>query len=166
MVLAHFGVALFIIGTTIVSNHSVEKDLRMSLGESAEIGGHRFVFQGVTRLTGPNYTANRGKFQVFKGDEEVVVLEPEKRTYMAQAMPMTEAAIDWGLTRDLYVSLGENLGDGAWSVRLYYKPFMCWVWLGGLAMAFGGMLAVSDRRYRDTKNPKNTTTDTPTTENS
>ncbi|VAX06999.1 Cytochrome c heme lyase subunit CcmF [hydrothermal vent metagenome] len=171
MVLAHFGVALFIIGTTIVSNHSVERDLRMSLGESAEIGGYRFVFKGVTRSPGPNYTANRGEFQIFKDDVEVAVLEPEKRTYMAQTMPMTEAAIDWGLTRDLYVSLGENLGGGDWSVRLYYKPFMCWIWLGGLAMAFGGILAASDRRYRDTKQGKkqgssSTTTDAPATESS
>jgi len=173
MVLAHFGVALFIIGTTIVSNHSVEKDLRMSLGQSTEIAGHRFVFQGVQRSQGPNYTANRGRFQVFKGDDEVTILEPEKRTYMARGMPMTEAAIDWGLTRDLYVSLGEALGGGDWSVRIYYKPFMSWVWLGGLCMAFGGMLAISDRRYRGSKDKKKqgapakvASTDTPATENS
>jgi cytochrome c-type biogenesis protein CcmF len=148
MVIAHMGVAMFIVGATMVSNHGVEKDMRMSPGQSAEIGGHRFVFDGVVRAQGPNYIANQGKFHVYKGDTEIAVLEPQKRTYMAQRMPMTEAAIDWGLTRDLYVSLGEDLGGGDWSMRLYYKPYVRWIWLGGLAMALGGILAITDRRYR------------------
>ncbi|HEC17516.1 MAG TPA: heme lyase CcmF/NrfE family subunit [Sedimenticola sp.] len=154
MVLGHLGVAMFILGATMVSNHGIEKDVRMAPGESAEISGYRFVFDGVTRTPGPNFIANRGKFRVFRGDDEITILEPEKRTYLVQQMPMTEAAIDWGLTRDLYVSLGEDLGGGDWSMRLYYKPFVRWIWLGGLFMAFGGILAVTDPRYRSLKRKK------------
>ncbi len=153
MILAHLGVAMFILGATIVSHHGIEKDLRMSPGESTEISGYRFRFDGVIQTPGPNYTANQGKFTIFQGDKQVAVLEPQKRTYFAQGRPMTEAAIDWGLTRDLYVSLGEDLGGGDWSMRLYYKPFVRWIWLGGLAMAIGGVICISDRRYR-TRKPK------------
>ncbi len=148
MVLAHLGVAVCIIGITFVSNHGVEKDVRMAPGESLELAGHRFVFEGVADHQGPNYRADQGRIRVFKGDEEVVFLQPEKRTYLVQTKPMTEAAIDAGLTRDIYVSLGEPLGDGSWAVRLYYKPFVRWIWLGGLLMCLGGLLAVTDRRYR------------------
>ncbi|MEW8461348.1 MAG: cytochrome c-type biogenesis CcmF C-terminal domain-containing protein, partial [Candidatus Thiodiazotropha endolucinida] len=106
---------------------------------------------GVKRTPGPNYNAHRGSFQVSKDGEHMTTLEPEKRTYFVQTKPMTEAAIDWGLTRDLYVSLGEPLGAGDWSLRLYYKPYVRWIWLGGLLMGLGGILAVTDRRYRTAK---------------
>jgi len=151
MMLAHMGVAMFILGAAMVSHHGIEKDLRMSPGESAEISAYRFRFDGVIGTPGPNYTANQGKFTIFLDDKQVAVLEPQKRTYLAQGRPMTEAAIDWGFTRDLYVSLGEPLGDGDWSMRLYYKPFVRWIWLGGLAMALGGVICISDRRYRTKK---------------
>ncbi len=154
MVLAHLGVAMFIVGATMVSNHGVEKDVRMSPGTSQEISAYRFEFSGVSQSRGPNYIAHRGKFQIFKGEDQVATLQPEKRTYTVQTRPMTEAAIDWGLTRDLYVSLGEDLGNGDWSMRLYYKPYVRWIWLGGLFMAIGGVLAVTDRRYRTFKRIK------------
>jgi cytochrome c-type biogenesis protein CcmF len=112
------------------------------------VAGYDFLFEGVDRQAGPNYQANTGNFRVTKDDKEVAVLRPEKRVYLVQTKPMTEAAIDVGLTRDLYVSLGEPLEGGDWSLRVYYKPFVRWIWLGGIFMALGGLLAISDRRYR------------------
>jgi cytochrome c-type biogenesis protein CcmF len=148
MILAHLGVAVFIIGVTFVTQFDVEKDVRMSPGQSLELAGHTFLFEGVRTIKGPNYNADRGTIRAFKGDKEVAVLHPEKRTYLVQTKPMTEAGIDAGFTRDIYVSLGEALGGGDWSLRLYYKPFVRWVWLGGILIAIGGLLAASDRRYR------------------
>ena len=101
-----------------------------------------------TTTKGPNYTAYRGDLVASKDGELVAEMHPEKRIYLVQTMPMTEAAIDAGLTRDLFVALGEDLGNGAWSLRIYHKPFVRWMWLGGLIMAFGGGLAATDRRYR------------------
>jgi len=148
MLLAHLGVAMFILGITMVSNFGSEQDIRMSPGDVHEVAGYRFRFAGVTTVPGPNYRAVRGRFPVFEGDRRIAVLEPEKRTYFTSSKPMTEAAIDWGLTRDLYVSLGEPLGDGDWALRIYYKPYVRWIWLGGLCMALGGLLTITDRRYR------------------
>jgi cytochrome c-type biogenesis protein CcmF len=148
MVLAHLGVAMFVVGVTLVSNYGIENDVRMSPGDSAEIAGYTFKFGGVSDYPGPNYNAHRGRFEVSQEGQLIAVLEPEKRTYFVQTRPMTEAAIEWGLTRDLYVSLGEPLGNGDWSLRLYYKPYVRWIWLGALLMALGGILAITDRRYR------------------
>jgi len=148
MILAHLGVAVFIVGITMVSNYGVEEDIRMSPGDSAVIAGNEFKFEGVSAYAGPNYNAQRGRFIVSRDGVQVAVLEPEKRTYFVQTKPMTEAAIDPGLTRDLYVSLGEPLGRGDWSLRLYYKPYVRWIWLGAIFMALGGLLAITDRRYR------------------
>ncbi len=148
MWLAHVGVAMFIVGITMVSNYGIEQDIRMSPGDSQEMEGYTFVFQGVNRYRGPNYVADQGKFQVLKDGRQVAFLEPEKRTYLVQTRPMTEAAIDPSLTRDLYVSLGESVGGGDWAVRLYYKPYVRWIWLGSIFMALGGLVSVSDRRYR------------------
>ena len=148
MLLAHLGVAMFIVGVTMVSNFESEKDVRMSPGDVHEAAGYRFRFEGVETHPGPNYRAERGRFLVFKGEEQIAILQPEKRTYFASAKPMTEAAIDWGFTRDLYVSLGEPIGGGDWALRIYYKPYVRWIWLGGVLMALGGILAVTDRRYR------------------
>jgi len=147
MLLAHLGVAMFILGVTMVSNFGIEQDIRISPGDAHEVAGYRFRFAGVTMVPGPNYRAARGRFPVFDGDRRIAVLEPEKRTYFTSSKPMTEAAIDWGFTRDLYVSLGEPLGDGDWALRIYYKPYVRWIWLGGLCMALGGILAITDRRY-------------------
>jgi cytochrome c-type biogenesis protein CcmF len=148
MCTAHTGVAVFIIGVAMVQSYEVEKDMRMEVGDTVELGGYVFRFEGVTRTKGPNYTADRGQVVVTKGDDVETVLFPEKRVYTVQTMPMTEAAIDTGLTRDLYVSLGEPVGNGAWSVRVYYKPFVDWIWGGSFIMAMGGLLAITDRRYR------------------
>ncbi|MCG7955562.1 MAG: heme lyase NrfEFG subunit NrfE, partial [Candidatus Thiodiazotropha endolucinida] len=151
MILAHMGVAMFIVGVTMVSNFGKEHDVRMSPGDVSEIAGYEFRFDGVKRVPGPNYNAHRGSFQVSHNGEAFITLEPEKRTYFVQTRPMTEASIDWGFTRDLYVSLGEPLGGGDWSLRLYYKPYVRWIWLGGVLMSLGGILAVTDRRYRTAK---------------
>jgi len=147
MLLAHFGVAVFVIGVTLVKGYEVEKDVRMEAGDTAHVGGYEFRFDGVTQVPGPNYMASRGSLQVTRNGQPVTVMTPEKRSYFSHQMPMTEASISPGLTRDLYVSLGEPEGD-AWIVRVYYKPFVDWIWAGCLLMAFGGFLAVSDRRYR------------------
>jgi cytochrome c-type biogenesis protein CcmF len=148
MLVAHFGIAVFIIGITLVTQFDVEKDVRMSPGQSIELAGYTFRFEGVQMVPGPNYRADQGSIRVFKEGDEVALLHPQKRTYLVQTKPMTEAGIDAGFTRDIYVSLGEALGGGDWSLRLYYKPFVRWIWLGGILIAIGGLLAASDRRYR------------------
>jgi cytochrome c-type biogenesis protein CcmF len=148
MLLAHFGVAVFIIGVTLVRGYETEKDVRMAAGDSVEVGGYRFRLDGLVGVKGPNYDATRGIVAVFKGERRIETMQPEKRIYHVQQMPMTEAAIDSGFTSDLYVSLGEPLGDGAWVVRVYHKPFVDWIWGGAFLMGLGGILAISDRRYR------------------
>ncbi|WP_455217338.1 heme lyase CcmF/NrfE family subunit [Kaarinaea lacus] len=148
MNVAHLGVGIFIMGVTMVQTYEVEKDVRMEVGDTVTMGSYTFRFDGVTEVEGPNYTANRGQVLVTRNGSTETVLFPEKRVYRVQTMPMTEAAIDTGLFRDLYVSLGEPVGRGAWSVRVYYKPFVDWIWGGCIVMALGGFLAISDRRYR------------------
>jgi len=148
MSLAHLGVGIFIAGVTVTSTYSVEKDLRMAIGSSQQLGPYEFRFAGVKESAGPNYKVQRGEISVFRDGRPVTTLFPEKRQYLRQAQPMTEAGIDAGLLRDLYVALGEPLADGAWSVRLYYKPLVRWIWFGPLLMALGGLVSVSDRRYR------------------
>ncbi|MDX1250917.1 MAG: heme lyase CcmF/NrfE family subunit [Gammaproteobacteria bacterium] len=149
MLLAHLGVAVFIIGVTLVKGYETEKDVRMDIGDTTTVGAYAFRFDGVVDVDGPNYRASRGYIQVSKDGKEVQVMHPEKRIYHAQQqMPMTEAAIDTGLFRDLYVSLGEPVSNGAWSVRIYYKPFVDWIWGGTFFMALGGFVAMTDRRYR------------------
>jgi len=148
MVAGHLGLAVFVVGITLTSLYSTEKDIRLAPGESYELGGYTFDFAGVRELKGPNYTAYRGDLVASKDGQQVAEMHPEKRTYLVQTMPMTEAAIDAGLTRDLFVALGEDLGNGAWSLRMYHKPFIRWIWLGALLMALGGGLAATDRRYR------------------
>jgi cytochrome c-type biogenesis protein CcmF len=140
---------MFVIGVTFVTQFDIEKDIRMSPGQSVELSGYRFQFDGVKPHTGPNYRSQLGTVRVFKSDSEVAVLKPEKRTYLVQTKPMTEAGIDAGFWRDIYVSLGEPLGGGDWALRLYYKPLVRWIWLGGLFIAAGGLLAASDPRYRN-----------------
>ncbi|MCW3150339.1 heme lyase CcmF/NrfE family subunit [Stutzerimonas stutzeri] len=148
MHLAHLGLVMCALGVVLTSQQSAERDLRLAPGEALELGGYQFVFEGAQHHEGPNYTSDRATVRVLDDGEEVAVLHPEKRLYTVQQMPMTEAGIDAGFTRDLYVALGEPLGDGAWAVRVHIKPFVRWIWLGGLMMAFGGVLAASDRRYR------------------
>ena len=149
MVLAHLGVGVFIVGVTMVRGYESERDVRMAVGDHVVVGGYRFGFQGVEEVQGPNYAAARGRFEVQAVDGGApFTMRPEKRVYKVQGMPMTEAAIDSGLTRDLYVSLGEMLDARTWTVRVYHKPFVDWIWGGCALMALGGFLALADRRYR------------------
>ncbi|MCW8934422.1 MAG: heme lyase CcmF/NrfE family subunit [Gammaproteobacteria bacterium] len=149
MTFAHMGVAMFVIGVTLTTLYSTEKDIRLVKGQSYSIGEYDFLFEGVQGVTGPNYKAEEGWFSVSYQDKNITRLHSQKRLYNAGGMPMTEAGIDPGFWRDLYVSLGEDLdGKGAWSVRLYHKPFIRWIWLGALIMSFGGLLAATDKRYR------------------
>ncbi len=148
MVLAHLGTAGLEVGATLVGGYSTERDVRLAAGESLQVGGYDFHFKGVASASGPNYSATIGNVEVSRDGVPLTTLKPEKRIYPVQQMPMTEAAIDPGLFRDLYVALGEPLGDGAWAVRVYHKPFQRWIWLGGIFMVLGGLLAASDRRYR------------------
>ncbi len=148
MQLAHAGLAVCAIGVVLTSLQSDERDLRLAPGESLELGGYSFVFEGAEHFEGPNFTSDKGTIRVFDGDKQVATLHPEKRLYTVQQMPMTEAGIDAGFTRDLYVALGEPLENGAWAVRVHIKPFVRWIWLGALMMSLGGVLSVSDKRYR------------------
>lgn len=148
MVIAHIGVAVSIVGITLTNAYSIEKDLRAEPNKPVEIGEYTFIFEGTTATEGANYHADQGTVRVLKNEKEITVLHPQKRIYSVQGMPMTEAAIDPGFTRDIYVALGEELGQGAWSMRVYYKPFVRWIWLGALLMVAGGLLAAADKRYR------------------
>ncbi|MBS0336426.1 MAG: heme lyase CcmF/NrfE family subunit [Proteobacteria bacterium] len=148
MLLAHLGVAVFIVGVTVVKGYEIERDVRMAVGDTVMVGGYTFRFDGAQNAKGPNYRASRGTVRVSRDGKEVVVLHPEKRAYNVSNMPMTEADIDTGFLGDLYVSLGEPVEGGAWSVRIYYKPFVTWIWGGCAIMALGGLLALADRRYR------------------
>lgn len=148
MHLAHLGVAVFIIGVTLVNGYETEKDVRMEIGSKVTVGGYTFQFNGTSDVVGPNYKAVRGDIAVIKDDQFIRNLYPEKRTYNASGMAMTEAAIDTGLFRDLYIALGEPLANGAWVVRAYHKPFVDWIWLGCILMAIGGITSITDRRYR------------------
>jgi cytochrome c-type biogenesis protein CcmF len=150
MTCAHVGVAVFILGVTIVKGYEVERDLRMAPGEHVVIAGYDFQFLGTTQVPGPNYTAVDARFIVRRESSGAFVreLHPQKRNYPVAGQTMTEASIDTGILRDVYVSLGEPVDGGAWGVRVYYKPMVDWIWGGCVLMAMGGLLALSDRRYR------------------
>ena len=148
MWLAHLGVGIFIIGVTLVGSLDQNLDVKMKEGQRTELAGYTFLFRGAVDADGPNYDAARGMIELSRDGRALGTLTPEKRVYRAQGMPMTEASLDIGVFRDVYVSLGEQLPDGAWIVSLYYKPFISWIWMGCLLMALGGVFAASDRRYR------------------
>jgi len=154
MVIAHLGIAVFTLGVTIVKGFESEIAVRMLPGDVAHLAGYDFTFDGVKDSQGPNYTASVGQLHVTKNGVERTVLSPAKRLYTVQNMPMTEAGISPALIHDLYASLGEPLDDGAWSVRIYHKPMVEWIWAGCAMMALGGLLALSDRRYRMQKRRK------------
>ncbi len=161
MTLAHLGIAFFVAGVTMVMSYSHEKDLRMEPGSSYEMSGYEFRFNGVEKVRGPNFTADKADIDVYVDGEFSNKLSPEKRIYVGQSSnAMTEASIDIGFMRDIYAAMGEPLGDGAWSLRLYYKPMIRWIWLGCLLMTIGGVLAVSDKRYRARKLAKLSTSST------
>jgi len=148
MHVAHLGIAVFIIGVTLVNGFQSEADVRMAPNDTTTLAGHQFRFGGTREIKGPNYVAARGTIEVRRDDQAVATLHPEKRIYTVQNMPLTEAAINRGLTRDLYVAMGEELSPGTWIVRIWHKPFINWIWIGCVIMALGGLLAASDRRYR------------------
>jgi cytochrome c-type biogenesis protein CcmF len=149
MMLAHLGVACFCLGVVMVKTYEVERDVKMNIGDSTTVNGYTFTFRGAREISGPNYQAMQGLLEVTQDGKRLRDMLPEKRVYRVQQNPMTEAAIATGLTRDLYVALGEPVeGSGAWIVRVYVKPFIDWIWGGCLIMAMGGLLAASDRRYR------------------
>ncbi|OAI11450.1 c-type cytochrome biogenesis protein CcmF [Methylomonas lenta] len=149
MTVAHIGIAVFVVGITMTSVYSIERDVRMMPEDTLDMFGYVFKFHGVKQTQGPNYMAQQGHLTVSHNDEIVAELAPQKRVYTVQTMPMTEAAIDAGVSRDLFVAIGEPLGDeGAWSLRVYYKAFIRWIWMGGVFMAVGGLLGALDRRYR------------------
>ncbi|PWQ94997.1 heme lyase CcmF/NrfE family subunit [Leucothrix arctica] len=146
--IAHIGFAVMVAGITLTSVYSTEKDVRLVQGQNYEMSGYSFLFNGVKEIQGPNYIAQRGEIVVTRGSESIVTLHPEKRNYGQDTMPMTEAGIDGGFFRDLFVALGEPLGNDAWSVRIYHKPVVNWVWLGAALMSLGGLFAAFDKRYR------------------
>ena len=148
MLLAHLGVAVFVVGVTLVKGYESETDVRMAPGDTAELGGYLFRMAGVQPVQGPNYIGAQATIEVARDGRRVTVLLPEKRLYTVQQTPTTEAAIAPGLTRDLYVSLGDQLSETTWLVRIQHKPFVDWIWGGCLLMAIGGLLAAADRRYR------------------
>jgi cytochrome c-type biogenesis protein CcmF len=148
MMLAHLGIAAFAFGVSMVNTFGIERDLKMDVGDTTEVAGYVFTFRGVRDVQGPNFVAAEGLVEVTRNGRPVTNMRPEKRIYRVQQNPMTEAAIDTGFTRDLYVSLGEAVEGKAWIVRVYFKPFVDWIWGGCLLMALGGGIAASDRRYR------------------
>jgi len=148
MVTAHIGVAVFVVGVTLVKGYESADDVRLRPGESAALAGYAFRLEQVSTVKGPNYVAAQARVSVSRDGKPVTVMHPERRHYTVQDQVMTEAAIDPGLTRDLYVSLGDPLDGGAWLLKIQHKPFVDWIWGGCLMMALGGLLAASDRRYR------------------
>lgn len=148
MTLAHLGMSMFVAGVTIVMSYNMEKDVRMEPGSSYELSGYQFKFMGTHKVNGPNYVADEGHLIVSRDGEKLGELFPQKRIYEGHSNAMTDSSIDVKLSRDLYAALGEPLGDGVWSLRLYYKPMIRWIWLGCIFMALGGVLAVLDKRYK------------------
>jgi cytochrome c-type biogenesis protein CcmF len=161
MWLAHIGVGVFVVGVLVKESTTIEKDVSMAPGDRIAVRGLSVEFEQMRRYTGPNYHADQGVFNVYDGDRLLTTLTPAKRQYKARGDQMTEAAIDAGFTRDLYVSLGERIGtDGAWAVRVYHKPFVRWIWLGALLMMLGAFVAALDKRYR--RVPASEPTEAPT----
>lgn len=148
MVFAHLGVAMTVFGIAMSHNFSIEKDVRMREGDSVQILDYNFTFKGLKITDGANYQGGTADIEIIRNGKPEATLHAEKRFYNVSKMGMTEAAIDWGFTRDLYAALGEQLDDGSWGLRLYYKPFIRWIWLGGVFMALGGLLCMLDKRYR------------------
>jgi cytochrome c-type biogenesis protein CcmF len=148
MCLAHFGVGVFMLGATVASAYNFERDFAARPGDTIEAGGYELVFNGIRTAQGPNFVADEAEVELRDGDEVIGVLRPQVRTYRVQTEPMTEAAIDTNMLRDVFVALGEPLGDDAWSLRLRVKPLIRLLWVGAGLMALGGLVAVTDKRYR------------------
>jgi cytochrome c-type biogenesis protein CcmF len=148
MCLAHFGVGVFMLGATVASAYNFERDLAARPGDRFEAGGYEFAFHGVRKVEGPNFIADEGEFEFFEDGVSLGILRPQVRVYRVQQSPMTEAAIDTNILRDVFLALGESLGADAWSVRVQVKPLIAFLWLGSGLMALGGLVTVTDRRYR------------------
>jgi cytochrome c-type biogenesis protein CcmF len=148
MIIAHAGIGVFVIGVTLAKGAETANDMSMQVGDTTSAGGYTFRFTDLSEANGPNYTATQAVFDVSHDGKQIAVMRPEKRLYTVQNMPMTEAAIDRGFTRDLYISLGEPVNKTTWLVRVQHKPFMSWIWGGCIIMALGGLMAALDRRYR------------------
>jgi cytochrome c-type biogenesis protein CcmF len=148
MSLAHIGLGVFVLGATTVETYKIEKDLSLSNGQSTLIAGYEFTLLKTEPVAGPNYDAIEGTVRITRDGQEVAVLHPQKRIYRVQTTPMTEAGIDGHWQRDLFVALGDDLGNGVWSLRLQYKPLVRFIWLGAIIMSIGGLIGVLDRRYR------------------
>lgn len=156
MTVAHTGIAITIVGVTLVSVYESETNVKMHVGEKVQIADTQYeiAFKGIKHVEGPNYSAEQGQLEVYNKGNFVTLLKPERRTYLVQAMGMTEAGIDPGLFRDIYVALGDPLAGNAWAIRVHFKPFVRWIWLGAIFMALGGVLAILDKRYRRKKKVK------------
>jgi cytochrome c-type biogenesis protein CcmF len=148
MTIAHIGVGVFAIGVTVTQSYRIEKDIALRPGESVELKGYTFDFVSTRPVAGPNYDAVEADILITREGREVATLHPQKRTYRVQTMPMTESGIHVKWNRDLFVAMGDDLGAGAWSMRIQYKPMVRYIWLGALIMSLGGIIAVTDRRYR------------------
>ena len=148
MTVAHIGVGLFAIGITVTQTYRVEKDMALRPGDSVTLQGYDFLFKSTKQVQGPNYNAIESEVVITRDGREVATLHPQKRVYRVQKSPMTESGIEVDWNRDLFVAMGDDLGAGAWSVRVQYKPMVRFIWLGALVMALGGLIAISDRRYR------------------
>jgi cytochrome c-type biogenesis protein CcmF len=151
MVLGHIGIAFVIASVTLTSAYSVERSVSMKPGETASLNEYTYRFEGVKEIRGPNYSGHAGVVTVLKENKTVTSLYAEKRMYDIGMQFMTEAAIDDGFFRDLYLALGEQLSGGAWSLRIYHKPYVRWMWLGGILISLAGFMVVADKRYRRRK---------------
>jgi len=147
MSVAHIGVGLFAVGVAVVQTYKVEKDVALRPGETHTIEGYEFKFNGTKQVEGPNYTAIQSEVVISRDGKVLAVEHPQKRVYRVQKSPMTEAGLQFAWNRDLFVAMGEDLGDGAWSMRLQYKPLVRFIWLGAVVMALGGLIAITDRRF-------------------
>jgi cytochrome c-type biogenesis protein CcmF len=148
MQMAHLGLGLCVLGITVTSSFSIVADQRIAPGESLQLGEYSLMFRSIGPVKGPNYEGLRAEMEITRQGERVAILKPEKRLYTVRSSPMTEAGIDARWNRDLFVALGDDLGEGAWSVRLQYKPLVRFIWLGAVVMALGGLIAMTDKRYR------------------
>lgn len=151
MTIAHMGIAITIVGVTLVSTYEKELSVKMFTNDTIHVSGYDVTFKGIKAVKGPNYSAEQGQIEVHQNGDFVALLKPERRTYLVQTMGMTEAGIDPGLFRDVYVALGDPLEDGAWAIRVHFKPFVRWIWLGAIFMGLGGLFAMLDKRYRRRK---------------
>ncbi|MBL4582621.1 MAG: hypothetical protein JKY29_12460, partial [Gammaproteobacteria bacterium] len=148
MQMAHFGLAIMLLGVALTSTFSTERSVLLSPGQDVGLGDYVFQFEGTASVNGPNYVGEEATFKVLKNGKEITTLHPERRIYLATNTPSTEMAIDAGFLRDLFITLGEKKEGDSWSMTIYVKPFVRWIWLGAIFMAFGGILAAADKRYR------------------